>query len=87
MATRFQSLNDQEIRDKIAYLVDQLSAGTAQVTINGITTVLSRPENIRLMIAEFEAELTERAVAKIGGARRSPLSPQYPKMTAGKGYL
>lgn len=87
MATRFQSLNDQEIRDLIASLVQQLAAGVAQVSYNGVTTTYSTPDNIRKAIAEFETELTERAVAKIGGARRSPLSPQYPKMTAGKGYL
>jgi hypothetical protein len=85
MATRFQSLTDREIRDLIASLVQQLAAGVAQVSYNGVTTTYSTPENIRVAIAEFEAELIERASAKVGNALRSPLSPQYPK--SGKGYL
>lgn len=87
MATRFQSLSDQEIRDIISSLVQQLAAGVAQVSYNGVTTTYSTPGNIRKAIAEFESELSERAVDIVGGARRSPLSPQYPRITAGKGYL
>lgn len=87
MATRFQSLKDPEIRELIASLVQQLAAGVAQVSYNGVTTTYSTPDNIRKAISEFEAELTERAVAKVGGRRRSPLAPQYPAMIAGKGHL
>lgn len=87
MATRFQSLPDQEIREIIASLVRQIGTGTAQVSINGIMTVYSTPANIRIAIAEFEAELVDRAVASIGSRRRSPLAAQYPLIRSGKGYL
>lgn len=87
MATRFQSLPDQEIRDLIDSLVHQIASGSAQVTINGISTVYSTPANIRIAIAEFEAELFERAISAIGRPRRSPLAPQYPRSLPGKGFF
>jgi len=86
MATRFQSLTNSDIRVLIDSLVQQIGSGTASISINGVMTTYSTPANIRLAIAEFEAELVERAMVKAGVQRRSPLAPQYPRLVAGKGY-
>lgn len=86
MATRFQSLSDDDIKGLIAQLVQQIASGVASVSYNGVMTTYSTPNNIRMAIAELEAELVARALAKIKGPRVSPLTAQYPRMIPGGGY-
>lgn len=85
VSLRFASLDDDQLREMLTSLVQQLASGVASVSINGITTTYSTPANIRAAIDEIEAELIDRAMTTAKVGKRAALAPQYPLFT-GKGY-